>query len=273
MRIGPAVASTLGAVAAVAGCASLLSIPDRSLEWCDRAGNGHAFCEDFDHADAQAQWINASTAPDVANNVIVPSSDTPPNAIDISSAPLEADASVITGLLAADTSSRPLNHVHIEFDMRPVTVSLKTEGDTATGVGFFLFEADTFCLGLGLSPSGLGIIYLLNDECTVVGSAGVDGGFTAGTQGTTSVTLFPNSWIEGSWAHVTIDLKRNPDGSGVVSVSAPKIPGKFRDPPPIPPGSVPAEGTPTLAVAASIAGPSGPIELQFDNIAVDYLPN
>src|ERR1700760_1272874 len=45
-----------GALAAAMGCASLLDIPDREVDWCNRSENQHDVCEDFDHDDAGGDW-------------------------------------------------------------------------------------------------------------------------------------------------------------------------------------------------------------------------
>jgi len=76
---GAVATAGLAAVALAVGCASILSIPDRTVastldgsadagapdasrDWCDQPGNKHDFCDDFDNGDAGAGWTTGSTA-------------------------------------------------------------------------------------------------------------------------------------------------------------------------------------------------------------------
>jgi hypothetical protein len=64
----------LGCLAAAAACASILGIPDRSLEWCLQPANAHPFCEDFDHQNPTEQWSTAPPPVSGASRTFVPSS-------------------------------------------------------------------------------------------------------------------------------------------------------------------------------------------------------
>jgi hypothetical protein len=72
------------------------------------------------------------------------------------------------------------------------------------------------------------------------------------------------------WFHVKLDVKRNPDGSGAVAFDI-NYPGVVAAPQ-IPPGYL-TESPPAVAVATSVAGPTGKVELQFDNVTVDFSSN
>ena len=74
----------------------------------------------------------------------------------------------------------------------------------------------------------------------------------------------------GQWYHVSLDLKRNSDGSGTVGFNI-NYPGVIPAPQ-IPAGYL-TNAPPAIAVATSIAGPSGQVELQFDNVTADFLKN
>ncbi len=74
--------------------------------------------------------------------------------------------------------------------------------------------------------------------------------------------------IAGVWLHITLDVKRAADGSGALSFNF--TGAGAGSPPQIPAGAIPANGVPAIALAASAMGPSGPVEIPFDNVAVDF---
>ncbi len=277
MRAPWITASGLAALAAAVGCASLLSIPDRTAEWCLRPEqSAHAFCEDFDRADAESAWsIGTPPAPGV-RRTYPPSGDTPPSALDLAVDPLDSGLQAVTAI-EKDFSPRSFGHVHVELDVRFVQGGLQTVNGVSTGLGFLLLELKpSVCIGVGLSPPGIGVIVVTNSlDCSTAGNATPDSGFTAGAvtldDGATShstATIVAPTPIYGAWLHITLDVKRGADGSGTLGFDF--TGAGAGSPPPIPPGSIPLSGVPAIALAASVMGPSGPVDIQFDNVAVDF---
>jgi hypothetical protein len=298
------------AVGALAmGCASILSIPDRtlasvsdggtehlpdgtldardsglpdsgfadsgspdsaspdSLEWCDRPENKHDFCEDFDHDDAGTGW--AAGATNGATYSFVPSTDSPPTALDLSTTPQALGATSVGGLYMPFT--QPFGHVHFAVDVRFRNLDLESEGGLSAQLGFLLLEQTGFCIGMVMTPAGMGIVMRAKTtDCTGVMNVPVgvspiidDAGLSAFQIVAPVPTL-----NQDTWSHISLDVKRNSDGSGAVDFGV-NYPGRV-EPPQIPPGYLTAD-PPAIAVATSVVGPSGTIDLQFDNVTVDFL--
>ena len=277
MQLRVPVGLSVAAVLAALGCASILSIPDRTLKWCDRQATVHAFCADFDQADAGAGLDPPVVAPGAAL-AFVPSDDTPPMALDTQTVALpgpDASAVAATGKRFED---RTFDHVVVEADVRFVQANFITQGGLTTGVGFLLLaDIPSFCIGLVAAPSAsnlanaidIGVLYVPNSSnCVTVGNlpsmpdAGIDP--DAGV----SLTIFTNTLL-GSWVHFRLDAKRAIDGSGTVKAYGGAGAGMA---PPIPPGSL-AKGFPLVGLATTVTGPSGPFEIQFDNVTIDFPPD
>jgi hypothetical protein len=276
-------ASGLAAAGLGMGCASILSIPDRSLapvvdaaaeaalaapvEWCDRPENKHDFCDDFDHADAGAQWTTGDT--DGATVGFTSSTDSPPTALDLSTVPEPLGAGTVGGLYMPFTQK--FEHVHFAVDVRLVSLDLKTESNLSAQLGFLLLEQTGFCIGTVFTPAGIGIIMRSQStDCTSVSNLPADGGTMTDDAGLTGFAIVAPIPSLNQWSHISLDVKRNGDGSGVVGFDI-NFPGRI-PPPQIPPGYL-TEDSPAVAVATSVVGPSGKIELQFDNVTVDFPSN
>jgi hypothetical protein len=278
----------LGALVA-AGCASVLDIRDPSLEWCLRPGNVHAFCEDFDHPDPLAAWTKAPTPPPGAARSLGPSDDSPPNMLDTRVDALQAGAANLTGL---ETSfSQPFEHVVVGIDVRVVAANFLVDpsGNVESGIGFLLVEDTSssagqpnLCIGLVLAPAramgtvGVALVLVPNPtDCFTVdnlmtGDAGAgDADASLGAGSPAAPAPIPlTDILTNEWQHVVLDVRRNPtDGSGTVQPSLASA-GAIA---PVPVGAgLLAEGFPQLGVATSVSGPSGTVEIQFDNITVDF---
>ena len=253
------------ALGSAAGCAALLSIPDRSPEWCARPENAHDFCEDFDHAEAGSRWQRGSLPG--ATMSYIPSADTPPNAIGFSATPQAFGAKTVAGLYR-QFSDHKFQHVRIGVDIHFVSTALYAEGGVESQVGFLLLAEQDFCVGVVLTPGNVGIVMRAHaTDCTSVSNLPEEAGAIVDDAGLTSYA--PVSPIPGSeqWHHLTLDVKRKPDGSGAVAFDL-DYPGVVA-PPQIPPGFV-TETIPTVALATSVVGPSGRIALEFDNVTVDF---
>jgi hypothetical protein len=288
MRGVVTVAVCIGAVAAAFGCASILSIPDRSLgsigdggsgdaqnaavQWCNRPENKHDFCEDFDHPDAGgAPWLSGQLAG--ATFKVVPSDDSPPNAADFATVPQDVSAQTVTGLFTQFTS-RIFDHVVVETDVRFVDLQLDAGGGLASELGFLLIEDVDFCVGIVMTPSGIGTIMRSHTtDCTSVSNIPVDAGTAIDDAGLTTFAIVGPVPNLNEWFHTRVDVKRNADGSGMVSFNI-NFPGVIAAPQ-IPPGYLTATSTsfPLVAIAASVVGPTGHIEVQFDNVTVDFPKN
>jgi hypothetical protein len=283
------VASGVVIVALGIGCASILSIPDRSLapdagadsghvvtldagsdgpvEWCDRPENKHSFCDDFDHPDAGAQWTNGAS--DGSAIGFAASTDTPPTALDLSTTPEPLGVSAVSGLYYPFT--QPLDHVRMEVDLRLVSLDLESEGGLSSELGFMLLEQTGFCLGVVLTPAGIGtVMRYQTTDCTDVTNLPADAGPITDDAGLTSFAIVAPVPNLNTWYHLALDLKRNADGSGTVDFDI-NYPGR-RSPPQIPAGYL-TDAAPAIAVATSVVGPSGNVELMFDNVTFDFLPN
>jgi hypothetical protein len=277
------------------GCATILGISDRSeapqdagpeagsnsadvgvidagvdgpVEWCNRPENKHDFCDDFDHPDAGSQWTSGSS-PDASAQAFVPSTDSPPQALDLQTFPEPLGAQAVTGLYYP--FSQALGHIHFEVDLRIVSLDLQSEGGLSSQLGFMLLEQTGFCLGLVMTPAGIGtVMRYQSTNCTDVNDLPVDAGTVVDDGGLTSFAIVAAVPNVGQWYHVSLDLKLNADGSGAVGFDI-NYPGHLQ-PPQIPAGYL-TDASPAIAVATSVVGPSGNVELQFDNVTADFLKN
>lgn len=269
MRARVLVVSGAAALATAVGCASILSIPDRSPAWCDRPENAHDFCDDFDHTDAGGSWGPGAT-PGASVN-FVSSSDTPPNALDLSTTPKSLGGLAVGGLYR-QFADHPFDHVRLSVDVRFISIDLQTEGGLASQLGFLLLEQQGFCIGVVLTPAGIGMVMRAHaTDCTGVSNMPADAGRITDEAGLTAYA--PVGPVPGlnQWFHVTLDVKRHAaDGSGTVGFNM-NYPGVIA-PPQIPSGFL-TTSAPAVAVATSVVGPSGQVELQFDDITVDFPAN
>jgi hypothetical protein len=255
-------------VAGAVGCASILSIPDRSPDWCNQPANKHDFCDDFDHFDAGGAW-GAGSAPGASID-FVPSTDSPPNALDLTTTAMPFGSSTLAGLFQ-EFPDQTFDRVRLAADVMFVKVDLGTQAGLAAELGFFLIEEPNFCLGAVLTPAGIGIVMRAHTtDCTSVRNVPVEAGAIMDDAGLTAYAPVGPMPTLNQWFHVTLDVKRNSDGSGAVAfginypgvITAPQIPRGFLTAAP-----------PAVAVATSVTGPAGRIELEFDNVTVDFSPN
>jgi hypothetical protein len=277
MRLRSTTITGLAALGVAAGCASIIGIPERTAEWClQPPQNGHAFCDDFDHADAESQWsVGTGPGPGV-RRTYVPTGETAPNALDLQVDPLDAGDFNVTAI-EKDFPSQTFGHVHVEADVKFVHDGMATVNNVSTGLGFLLLELKpSVCIGVGLSPPGIALVVVTNSlDCTTAGNSTPDSGFTAGSPitlpdggtGYNTATIVSGTPEFNAWLHFVIDVRRGSDGSGAVNFEF-TGPGSL-PPPQIPAGALPETGVTALALAASVTGPSGLIDIQFDNVTVD----
>jgi hypothetical protein len=279
-----AILSVAVVAASGAGCASIVSIPDRTLKWCDQTGNAHDFCEDFDHADAGGAWSAPVVSPQTTVKY-VSSAQSPPNALDTWVGPLTDTGESQLAAIAKAFPTHTFSHVVVEADIRIVQANFQTAGDLTTGAGFLLLaDQPSMCIGLVATPPttglantvGIGLIYVPNNpNCVTVGNLELDagsepdtgeGGTTPSAPPTVVPTIVTQAFV-GLWTHFKLDVSRNPsDASGMVALSAAAGAGNA---PPLPAGSL-GDGTPVLGLATTVTGPSGIFEAQFDNVTVDF---
>jgi hypothetical protein len=156
-----------------------------------------------------------------------------------------------------------------------------TQDGVSTGFGFLLLELKPgVCIGVGVSPPGIAMVAVTNSlDCTTAGNSTPDSGFTGGSPitlpdggtGYNVATIVSSAPLIDTWLHLVIDVKRAADGSGAVAFdvtgagagAAPQIPAPW----------LTESGPATIALAASVTGPSGPIDIQFDNVTIDFRAN
>jgi len=285
---------------AAAGCASIIGIPEASIEWCQQsANNGHDFCEDFDHADPFGAWASPPPPPGTTRGLAP--GESPPFALDTVVGPLEAGASAFTGL-ETSFSSQTFNDVKVHVDIRIAQTNFEAVDDVVTGAGLLLLAdlsmaaaQPSLCVGLGLLPSmtsetvELALFLVPNSsDCVTVnnlpGDAAADAAADAATPSTdddaeagseSALPAYPQphpvgAVYLGTWTHIALEVQRNAaDGSGTITFTATPGPGGGGMVPIIPPNSLSA-GVPELGIATDVTGPSGAFEVLFDNVTVDF---
>ncbi|HXX70202.1 MAG TPA: hypothetical protein VEK07_23685 [Polyangiaceae bacterium] len=282
---------------AAAGCASIIGIPQASIEWCQQpANNTHDFCEDFDHSDPFGAWPASPPPPPGTTRGLAPG-ESPPFALDTVVGPLEAGASAYTGL---ETSfpSQTFNDVKLGVDIRIAQINF-TIGEVITGAGFLLLadsstaaDEPSLCVGLGLAPATVSgtvdlALFLVpnSSNCVTVNNLSADAGADAATPSTgddaeagseSALPAYPQPYPVGgvyleTWTHIALEVQRNQEnGSGVITFAATPNQGGGGMLPTIPPQSLGA-GVPELGIATDVTGPSsGAFEVLFDNITVDF---
>ncbi|HEX3771833.1 MAG TPA: hypothetical protein VHV30_13245 [Polyangiaceae bacterium] len=267
LAIGAAAAGCAAAVCAAVGCASLLDIPGRAAEWCDRPENAHDFCDDFDHAGAGADWQQgimpgAGAAFDAGGS-------SPPNAASMTTIAEPLGGKTVVGVFR-QFQSENFGHVVVAADVNFAKAQLAIEAGVEAQLGYLLVEDQDFCIGLVLAgPNTMGIVYRAGTtDCTSVANLPADAGAIVDDGGLAAfapVGPIPNA---GTWVRVQLDIKSHADKSGTVGFTM-TFPGVI-NPPPIPAGYLDPSGQPLVAIASSIVGPAGATEVLFDNVTVDF---
>ena len=94
-----------------------------------------------------------------------------------------------------------------------------------------MLEQTDFCIGTVLTPAGIGIVMRSNTtDCTGVTNLPVDAGSIADDGGLTGFAIVAPVPTLNQWSHISLDVKRSSDGSGVVGFDI-NYPGQV-DPPP-----------------------------------------
>jgi hypothetical protein len=274
----------VAALLAVVGCATVIGAETRSLEWCLQSANAtHAFCDDFDHADAGSTWSAKAAGPS-ATAAQVPSDDSPPSAFSFKVA--QTGGGAVAGL--EKDFDQSFEDVKVELDLRLPSSNTQVQGNTQ--VGFLILEANSnsapgFCLAMSVGNGGMFIVLLPGSNYCVsvanvgpdsgTGLGGMDAGGDAAVDGGTDggSTFFVPHQIAGfvvsdEWLHMKLEVVRNADGSGTITFKL-AGPGSYEIPA-LPPGSLPMDATVSLGIAATTAMPAGTQEIQFDNVTVDF---
>lgn len=275
----------LAAVTSTAACTSILGLKNASLRWCAQPGNEHDFCEDFDHENFIASWGTRPDPPPGATRTIIASDDSPPNALSTTIQPLTTGQANFTGLATAFTT-RSIDHVIINVDVRVVRAEFKSDGAIVSGIGFLLLEDTSSvmtqrntCMGLLLAPTAnttgtvaIAVVVVPNPmDCFTVNNLMLDGGDDAGTDtsmsGDVPAPIVLATIPTNQWQHVSLEIIRSEDGSGILRPTIANA-GALSDVP------VPAElypaGYPQLGIASSVTGPAGNVEIDFDNVTADF---
>ena len=271
-----AVAATAAAIAMFAvaigsagGCASILSIPERSPDWCNRPGNVHDFCDDFDHADAGGAWqqgVLPGTSLDFTTE-----GETPPNAAALGTAPQALGSPTVVGIFK-QFDDQKFDHVVVGIDVRFNDADLRAEAGLESQLGFLLLEDQDFCIGVVLTPGRIGMVFRAHQlDCTGVGNLPADAGEIIDDAGLTAFAPVGPIPTLKQWVHIKLDVKRNANGSGDVGFTM-NYPGVLA-PPQIPAGYLTGNAPPLVALATSVVGPTGKIDVQFDNVTIDFPKN
>jgi hypothetical protein len=105
-------------------------------------------------------------------------------------------------------------------------------------------------------------------DCFTVNNLMVDAGDDAGAAPMSPQVLVPlHTILTNQWQHITLEVIRGDDGSGIVRPTVANT-GALPDVP------IPAElfppGFPQLGIASSVTGPAGNVRIDFDNVTADF---
>jgi hypothetical protein len=258
-----------------AGCASVLGIPQGTPSFCAQPANqGHAYCEDFDVGDAGSRWTYVTTTGG-ATYAIEPSDQSPPNLLDMSAPTQTGKGTALAGFDKEFDDSTFIG-LHIEADVRFVTQG----GAALSANGGFLLIVDKSggCVGLGIGsggdgggPAGIG--------AQIAAQATGCSALTGGNPGASSTPLTnvnitaappPNAWF-----HLVVVVAPDPAGLAGAGTLTYNVEGQPGSNPTVhlPAGTLVASGIPLVGFAAEVNGPSGPLEVQYDNITIDLSPD
>jgi hypothetical protein len=267
--VGVGAAAVTAAFAVASGCASILSIPERTADWCNRPENAHDFCEDFDHSNADAGGVwTVGVLPGSDVGFTTSSTDSPPSAVDLTTTAQSLGGQTVSGLFKQFDNEK-FDHIVFGVDVRFVDIDLQSEAGLESQLGFLLVEEQGFCIGVVLTPGVMGMVYRANMmDCITVPNLPADGGKMVDDAGLTTFAPVGPIPMIGQWTHIALDIKRNANGSGTVGFNL-AYPGVIA-PPEIPAGYLIENSPPAIAVATSIVGPAGRVDVQFDNVTVDF---
>ncbi|MGD0525848.1 MAG: hypothetical protein ABSE49_11925 [Polyangiaceae bacterium] len=266
----------LAAAAVVAGCASVLGIPQGTPSFCAQSANqGHAYCEDFDVGDPSTRWTFAE-ANNGAAYAVQPGGLSPPNLLDMS-APGEGDGGAALAGFTKEFDDSTFVGLHIEADMRIVT----PDDGPITASGGFLLIVDKNgggCIGIGVAPKGAdgkpsfgAFVFAQGAGCSALTSNGTNPSTVAGGKNyPLGDAPAPNTWV-----HIVVVATPNTklaDGSGTLTFNIEGQPDAFM-PVPLLLGTLAPAGIPLVGFASEVTGPSGAFEVQYDNITIDLSPN
>lgn len=269
----------------VTGCASILGIPSDSPSFCARTENqGHDYCEDYDVGDALARIPEMNRAEQGnASMTIQPSDESPPNLIDFVAHGADPDAGMHPVAGYFKTFAKKFVGLRVDADVKIVT-----QNGTLGGIGGFMLVGSSpgACLGFAVVPGsyaglppdkavftavyvpqgagGCGSLVALGAGGMPLGGVGMGDAGVIDGGGTPTVVIVP---ALDQWFHLTLQVQPAADGGGVLLLRA----GLSSQQMAMPPGTVPADGQPIVAVASA---PGSPFfeEVKVDNFTVDVAP-
>ena len=261
---------TLSLLVAVAGCASVIGIPNDTPSFCAQPANqGHAYCEDFDVGDPTTRWTYATGA-----WALKPSDDSPPNLIDLSAkaVPVDSDDSVVTGF-DKEFTDVPFGALHVEADVRFVSSGAAVDG--TTGI-VLITNTGGGCVAVAASSGSITAIGLPTAAActTLVGGGGEppgDAGKDAGPG--------PNMQVLGplppanQWFHMVIDVTPSAkgDGSGTFMLAVEGVPTGYTALQ-VPPGALNSTGHPLVGFSTAPRPGTAATDVQYDNVTMDLKP-
>jgi hypothetical protein len=278
----------------VTGCASILGIPSDSASFCASPENqGHDYCEDFDVGNALLRIAPGVEQREPSTVNLGPSDKSPPNLLDLKAPALPADGGNPAELAGYYEEFPNSEFVGLRVDADIKFVTQNGEGLTANGGFLLVGDTQGACIGVGLAPVpagipnsplpagtpvlGLIVVAPQSGGCSsLTGLSGKpimnpmpDGGIggDAGIQG----TVFLQAPAPNTWFHLRVQAIPDDRVTGKGSeILLTLTPGLNTIPPfPLPAGSLPRMGAPLVGFASEINAPSGPLEVQFDNVTID----
>jgi hypothetical protein len=262
----------LGASATFLSCSNVLGIPSDTLSFCSQPANqGHSYCEDFDVGDATKRWTFSEAKGGATLAVTSGSDRSAPNLLDLGvPAVTTAGSNAIAGY-TVEFDGATFTGLHIEADVRFVTPDGGPMGQVSGG---FLIVVDKSggCVGLGLGgggngvPVGIGAVTFPESN----GCSALTGGAASASPTGTALALAP---APNQWFHIIVEVL--PDraglaGAGTLTFDIVGVPGSTPTVH-LAAGTLVASGIPLAGFAAEVEGPSGPLEVQYDNVTIDVV--
>jgi hypothetical protein len=253
----------VAAAAALAGCANVVGVEDRSGTWCSSVTGPHDFCDDFDDPGALGHRWDSVVAIGGGQPALGPSNDTGPNLFEASTP--ASDQPVVAGLSTA--FARSAQSICVDFDMR------------LDATGFLVPPPDAGTVTLGGKLGTITVAFAVLGGTNI----GVNLAFASPTQaeidyvsvdstGSASTNIAPtplHGFIpqQGQWMRVSMQMKSASGGGGTLSVTnrtAP-LPNVVALPQELEFGD-----SLSVLVGAEMEPPGAGYAVAFDDVTVDF---
>jgi hypothetical protein len=247
------------ALTAAGGCAAVLGIPDRSATLCAR--ETHDLCEDFDNRQAAYIWNGPDGGEDPrAAITIVPSDQTPPNAISLRFPAIGA-TDAVQGLIGS-SFQRSADGLRVAFDVRVDELGLPPDGGGMSDARPLPLSALAIAV-VQWNSGGMAIVLLEDGAYIFHGPRAPDAPVSSFES---FEPLAPRADVVGKWSHVQIGL--------VFDVTPPVVEVRFGSRPSINPQLTSAitqvQRTTDILFGVVLLGPSESSAVTFDNLVADF---